>query len=1530
MSGRFSVWCVGLGASLLLTFTPGAGATVTTSFAAGTLTITSDAADGIDVACSGGQVTVNGAAIAGPVLCAEVQTLIINGGPGANSVFLGGVGAAFSGLTNPIQVNLGPGNDWVYASPKSDAVLGGDGDDEMFGGVGGTDVLDGQGGSDTATLDVFATVTQAVTVSDTGSGPSDSDAVDINGSGAAEAITVTDSGASSGAQTLSFSGVEQTTVLGNDGDDTLAAPARTKRVEIDGGHGNDAITGGSGNDELDDGSTGNDTVLGGGGSDQISASGTGTDTLDGQGDADHYYVRALGPATATTIADSGATPPTPSCPGCWTASDDLMHVEGTSAGESITVTDSQLTLGTGTIAHSGLEQLSVDALSGDDLVDGSAVTGARLLLVGGGGDDTVKGGGGPDNLNGDTSWWFDCAGPCPTVPFPGDDTVTGGGGNDEIHARGGADALDGQDGGDMYHVRLTPAPGDFTTNPANGHRYASVNALTWAEAEATAASWGGHLISLNDAAEETWAVGAFGGTFALGLNDLAVEGAHEWTSGEPVTHTNWCAGEPNNAGGPGPPFAEEDVALVSGGCWYDVAATGPAVIELAAAPAAPTATPAIIDTGAAGSDWLNALGGPGADAISVTNTSVTAGASVATFAGVEVSTVSGAEGDDTIDASAATFNTDLRGQAGNDALVGGTANDWLQGDDWLFACELCLPGPPPGNDTLTGNGGNDNLQGNGGSDTYDGGPGSDWSQILLGLGGTSTVEDTGSALVDFDGFNADGTPGDDLITASGSSYQLAGGGSVSYSPATIEWGVANGMDGNDTLDGSGAGSTVRFHGNAGNDTLLGGNGADWLRADDFFGLCGGCPPEPAPGDDTTIGGGGDDQMFARGGTDSLDGQDGSDRVEVRIGQAGAATIADTGSGTDEDTVQFWGSTGSDTIAVSSTAASSATQTAAFTAMETVSAFGDDGDDTIDASTAGVFVRLNGGNGTDTLTGGSGADVLEGDGCCGVVTPGNDTLSGGSGGDYLYGDLGDDTLDGGSGGDYFDGGSGTDTATYAVRSVGVRVTVGSAGLANDGQSGEGDNVTGTIENVIGGSGNDSLTGSGGPNVVAGGLGNDSLDGGLGPDVFVGGGGTDAVTYAPRSAAVAASIGGGPDGESGGLENDDIQADVEKLYGGSGADILVGSPLADALYGNGGDDTVSGGVGNDTMLGNAGNDVLNGDDGNDTIDGGAGADTFNGGVGIDTATYALRSNPLAITVGAGADDGEPLEGDNVTGDIEKVQGGSAADTITGGAGPEALYGNSGSDTVNGGGGNDSLVGGHGNDALAGGDGADTLDGQAGADWQSGGPGADITSYAARTAPVTVTTGDALANDGELGEGDEVVTEKVYGGSGGDTLTGDGAGNTLYGFAGADTLLGGLGNDVVDGGLGPDVIDGEGGSDAVYYTLRTASVFVLLDDLLANDGEAGEGDQLLGIERAHGGSGADTFVGNASQNYFYGNAGNDQLTGGGGTDSLYGHAGDDVLHAVDTMKDFLFCGTETDSGESDAALDVVNADCEAVLPG
>lgn len=132
---------------------------------------------------------------------------------------------------------------------------------------------------------------------------------------------------------------------------------------------------------------------------------------------------------------------------------------------------------------------------------------------------------------------------------------------------------------------------------------------------------------------------------------------------------------------------------------------------------------------------------------------------------------------------------------------------------------------------------------------------------------------------------------------------------------------------------------------------------------------------------------------------------------------------------------------------------------------------------------------------DLMDGHGGNDAINGN-------AGDDTLLGGAGNDRLYGGAGDDTFFLDAGDDIIDGGAGIDWLAVAS-AVGVNVTLGKG--SRDAAMGR-DSFT-SIENVIGGAGDDTLTGDRSDNILLGSTGNDVLSGGGGSDVIDGGLGRD---------------------------------------------------------------------------------------------------------------------------------------------------------------------------------------------------------------------------------------------------------------------------------------------------------------------------------------------------------------------------------------------------------------------------------------
>jgi hypothetical protein len=101
----------------------------------------------------------------------------------------------------------------------------------------------------------------------------------------------------------------------------------------------------------------------------------------------------------------------------------------------------------------------------------------------------------------------------------------------------------------------------------NGHTYyKSVARQTWAEAKWEANNRGGYLATITSQAESDFVynngvkdlsvpVGDYNRGIWIGLNDAMMEGTFVWENGEPVSYTNWEAGEPNNFG-PGEDYVQ--------------------------------------------------------------------------------------------------------------------------------------------------------------------------------------------------------------------------------------------------------------------------------------------------------------------------------------------------------------------------------------------------------------------------------------------------------------------------------------------------------------------------------------------------------------------------------------------------------------------------------------------------------------------------------------------------------------------------------------------------------------------------------------------------------------------------------------------------------------------------------------------------------------------------------------------------------------------------------------------------------------
>ncbi|MFA6734304.1 MAG: calcium-binding protein, partial [Sphaerochaetaceae bacterium] len=364
--------------------------------------------------------------------------------------------------------------------------------------------------------------------------------------------------------------------------------------------------------------------------------------------------------------------------------------------------------------------------------------------------------------------------------------------------------------------------------------------------------------------------------------------------------------------------------------------------------------------------------------------------------------INGGEGNDRIDLSAVTFDTDyyaiLAGGAGDDTIIGSKGKDYIFGDEGYVVykedestentseksktskivktAEAYVDSGVAGNDQIFAGSGDDVVFGGGGADFISGDDGAD---ILFGDGGRVEYDAAGKA------------------TASRSNLFDDGG--------------------NDTIYG-GAGGDFIYAG-AGNDNVDAGSGDDFVNGDKGVDVVYG-----GSGDDTIDGGDGVDVLF--GGTPAtglLLAQENSIAgvlpwayVSSDLKKDGSRLLKDNQIKLFDFLTDYSNKTG---ISVSALTVTNVAVT-------------ENDDDTITGGLGSDIIFGDAGlndatGGNDVLSGGVGNDFIDGDG-------GNDRIAGETGEDILYGGAGNDTLDGGAGDDIVFGDDGWEG--YASGVVGV--------------------------------------------------------------------------------------------------------------------------------------------------------------------------------------------------------------------------------------------------------------------------------------------------------------------------------------------------------------------------------------------------------------------------------------------------------------------------------------------------------------
>ena len=394
--------------------------------------------------------------------------------------------------------------------------------------------------------------------------------------------------------------------------------------------------------------------------------------------------------------------------------------------------------------------------------------------------------------------------------------------------------------------------------------------------------------------------------------------------------------------------------------------------------------------------------------------------------------------------------------------------------------------------------------------------------------------------------------------------------------------------------------------------------------------------------------------------------------------------------------------------------------------------------------------------------------------------------------------------------------------------------------------------------------------------------------------------------------------------------DSLTNFSRAVGGSGNDIILGTPGDDIISGEAGNDTIIGrggynSVGYDTntissatpgpavvdlSLGTAtdpwgGTDTLidiqgafggtfgddlkgrdlgfqtrslmQGFDGNDTIRGAA--------TGFTAADY--NNAPIGVTVNLAT--GTAADGyggtDTLIG-VNAARGGGFADSITGGTTDDWLSGGAGNDTINGGDGRDRVVGDDGNDTLNGQAGNDALTGGNGQDTMTGGTGADRFAFTLSVTPgqqssraVQDTITDFSTVEGDLirfGTTGLAVGEIVYAGSTGVAQAALSTDITLPAFTPPNGLVALL---------------------AWFIPHTTTGGWVVVDE--NRDGVLQSGEFAVRLASAL--DPAQLRVGGSAVASIIGDAGNNTLYGTGIPEGLRGLGGDDVMYGSGLLDSF-----------------------------
>jgi Ca2+-binding RTX toxin-like protein len=391
------------------------------------------AGDSISLKGTGGkdQITLAGDATTGVTVSGLPAQVRLTGSELIDSIRVDGRGQ--SDRIDASALSAGAARLTLIGNTGHDTLLGGAGDDTLVGGA-GNDSADGNRGNDTADLDAGndSFTWDPGDGSDVVNGAAGFDTLLFNGSGNDEIMAATANGART-TFTRNLGNIvmdvdtEKLDVRALGGGDSVTIndlrSTPTSQVFVDGGDGNDSLTGGPRRDALV-GGAGEDSLSGNGDIDVLNG-GTGASTDDDAQDrvsgGAHNDFAAFGTGDAFDLG----------------AGSDTLSFIGTNKNDSITVdaigdsgspTVAFITsLGTKSAAFANGEIIAVNAGSGDDTVVMTFAAGElwRASFNGGSGNDLLVGGRLDDILNGQS----------------GADTLIGADGEDTLDSGSGRNVL---------------------------------------------------------------------------------------------------------------------------------------------------------------------------------------------------------------------------------------------------------------------------------------------------------------------------------------------------------------------------------------------------------------------------------------------------------------------------------------------------------------------------------------------------------------------------------------------------------------------------------------------------------------------------------------------------------------------------------------------------------------------------------------------------------------------------------------------------------------------------------------------------------------------------------------------------------------------------------------------------------------------------------------------------------------------------------------------------------------------------------